>query len=149
MPRLISAICAGLILGAELVLAFAQPADDAQQKLQGTWTATKAERDGNAAAHAPEPLAGGPPASLRSMTPWPPGGSRPRVRAGGRRCRSTVCGKPQRSNRGRLTVAKFCDRAPLAFQGLKPGRAVPSRRLRGCGGRWRVRSGGQWRIAFP
>jgi hypothetical protein len=49
MQRLISAICAGAILGAGLVLAFAQPADDAQQKLQGTWTATKAERDGNAA----------------------------------------------------------------------------------------------------
>jgi uncharacterized protein (TIGR03067 family) len=39
----------GLILGTGLVLAFAQPADDAQQKLQGTWTATKAERDGKAA----------------------------------------------------------------------------------------------------
>jgi uncharacterized protein (TIGR03067 family) len=49
MRRLISAICAGLILGAGLVLAFAQPADDAQQKLEGTWTATKAERDGKAA----------------------------------------------------------------------------------------------------
>ncbi len=49
MRRLISAICAGLILGTGLVLAFAQPADDAQQKLQGTWTATKAERDGKAA----------------------------------------------------------------------------------------------------
>ena len=49
MQRLISAICAGLILGTGLVLAFAQPADDAQQKLQGAWTATKAERDGNAA----------------------------------------------------------------------------------------------------
>ena len=49
MQRLISAICVGLILGTGLVLAFAQPADDAQQKLQGTWTATKAERDGKAA----------------------------------------------------------------------------------------------------
>ena len=49
MQRLIRAICAGLILGTGLVLAFAQPADDAQQKLQGTWTATKAERDGKAA----------------------------------------------------------------------------------------------------
>jgi uncharacterized protein (TIGR03067 family) len=49
MRRLISAICVGLILGTGLVLAFAQPADDAQQKLQGTWTATKAERDGKAA----------------------------------------------------------------------------------------------------
>jgi uncharacterized protein (TIGR03067 family) len=49
MQRLISAICAGVILVSGLVLAFAQSADDAQQKLQGTWTATKAERDGNAA----------------------------------------------------------------------------------------------------
>jgi hypothetical protein len=49
MRRLISAICTGLILGTGLVLAFAQPADDAQQKLQGAWTATKAERDGKAA----------------------------------------------------------------------------------------------------
>jgi len=49
MQRLISAICAGLILGTALVLAVAQPADDAQQKLQGTWTATTAERDGKAA----------------------------------------------------------------------------------------------------
>jgi uncharacterized protein (TIGR03067 family) len=49
MQRLISAICAGVILGTGLVLAFAQPADDARQELQGTWTATKAERDGKAA----------------------------------------------------------------------------------------------------
>ena len=49
MQRLFSAICAGLMLGTALVLAVAQPADDAQQKLQGAWTATKAERDGNAA----------------------------------------------------------------------------------------------------
>jgi uncharacterized protein (TIGR03067 family) len=49
MQRLISTICAGLILGTGLVLAFAQPADDAQQKLQGAWTATKAERNGKAA----------------------------------------------------------------------------------------------------
>ena len=49
MRRLISAICAGVILGTGLVLAFAQPADDARQELQGTWTATKAERDGTAA----------------------------------------------------------------------------------------------------
>ena len=49
MQRLITAICAGVILGTGLVLAFAQPADDAQQKLQGTWTATTAERDGKAA----------------------------------------------------------------------------------------------------
>jgi uncharacterized protein (TIGR03067 family) len=49
MQRLISAICAGVILGTGLVLAFAQPADDARQELQGTWTATKAERDDKAA----------------------------------------------------------------------------------------------------
>ena len=48
MHRLTSAMC-WLILGTGLVLAFAQPAEDAQKKLQGTWTATKAERDGNAA----------------------------------------------------------------------------------------------------
>jgi uncharacterized protein (TIGR03067 family) len=41
-------IC-GLILGTELVPTFAQPAEEAQKKLQGTWTATKAERDGKAA----------------------------------------------------------------------------------------------------
>ena len=49
MQRLISAICAGLILGTGLVVALAQPADDPQQKLQGAWTATKAERDGDVA----------------------------------------------------------------------------------------------------
>jgi len=48
MHRLISAMC-GLILGTGFVLAFAQPAEDAQKQLQGTWTATKAERDGTAA----------------------------------------------------------------------------------------------------
>ena len=44
MQRLISAIC-GLILGTGLALA--QPAD--RTNLQGSWTATKAERDGKAA----------------------------------------------------------------------------------------------------
>jgi uncharacterized protein (TIGR03067 family) len=39
----------GLILGTGLVPAFAQPAEEAQKKLQGTWTATRAERDGKAA----------------------------------------------------------------------------------------------------
>jgi uncharacterized protein (TIGR03067 family) len=40
----------GLILGTELLVpAFAQSAEDPQKKLQGTWTATKAERDGKAA----------------------------------------------------------------------------------------------------
>jgi uncharacterized protein (TIGR03067 family) len=42
------AVC-WLILGAGLVPAFAQPAEEAQKQLQGTWTATKAERDGKAA----------------------------------------------------------------------------------------------------
>ena len=48
MYRLISAMC-WLILGSALVPAFAQPADDVQKRLQGTWTATQAQRDGNAA----------------------------------------------------------------------------------------------------
>lgn len=48
MYRLILAICS-LILGTSLVPAFAQPVEEAQKKLQGTWTATKAERDGKAA----------------------------------------------------------------------------------------------------
>jgi hypothetical protein len=48
MHRLTSAMC-WLILGAWLVPAFAQPAEEAQKKLQGTWTATKAERDAKAA----------------------------------------------------------------------------------------------------
>jgi uncharacterized protein (TIGR03067 family) len=38
-----------LILGPGLMLAFAQPAEDAQKTLQGTWTATTAARDGQAA----------------------------------------------------------------------------------------------------
>ena len=38
-----------LILGTGLVPAFAQPAEEAQKKLQGTWTAAKAERDGKTA----------------------------------------------------------------------------------------------------
>jgi uncharacterized protein (TIGR03067 family) len=46
---MISAICAGLILGIGLVVAFAQPAEEAQKKLQGAWTAMIAERDGKAA----------------------------------------------------------------------------------------------------
>ena len=48
MHRLTSAMC-WLILGTGLVLAFAQLAEDAQKTLQGTWTATQAERDGKAA----------------------------------------------------------------------------------------------------
>ena len=38
-----------LILGTWLVPAFAPPTAEAQKKLQGTWTATKAERDGKPA----------------------------------------------------------------------------------------------------
>ena len=48
MRRLTSAMC-WLILGTGLVPAFAQPAEETKKKLQGTWTATRAERDGNAA----------------------------------------------------------------------------------------------------
>jgi uncharacterized protein (TIGR03067 family) len=48
MLRLTSVMC-WLILGTGLVLAFAQPAEDAPKPLQGTWTATKAARDGQAA----------------------------------------------------------------------------------------------------
>ena len=48
MQRAIAAICL-LILGSWFVPVFAQPAEEAQKKLQGTWTATKAERDGKAA----------------------------------------------------------------------------------------------------
>jgi uncharacterized protein (TIGR03067 family) len=48
MHQLTSAMC-WLILGTWLVPAFAQPAEEALKKLQGTWTATKAESDGKAA----------------------------------------------------------------------------------------------------
>jgi uncharacterized protein (TIGR03067 family) len=48
MHRLTSTMC-WLILGSGLVLACAQAAEDAQKPLQGTWTATKAARDGQAA----------------------------------------------------------------------------------------------------
>ena len=48
MRRMTWAMC-WLILGTGLVPAFAQRAEEAQKKLQGTWTATKAERDGKAA----------------------------------------------------------------------------------------------------
>jgi hypothetical protein len=47
--RRTSAMC-WLILGTGLVLAFAPPAEDAPKPLQGTWTATQAARDGQAAA---------------------------------------------------------------------------------------------------
>jgi uncharacterized protein (TIGR03067 family) len=49
MRRLIAGMC-WLILGAGFAPAFAQPAEEAYQKLQGTWTATQAQRDGRAAA---------------------------------------------------------------------------------------------------
>jgi uncharacterized protein (TIGR03067 family) len=39
----------GLLLATALVPASAQQAEEAQQKLQGTWTTTKAQRDGKAA----------------------------------------------------------------------------------------------------
>jgi uncharacterized protein (TIGR03067 family) len=48
MHRLTSAMC-WLILGTGLVPAFAQPAEEAHKKLQGTWRATQAERDGRTA----------------------------------------------------------------------------------------------------
>lgn len=48
MHRLSVVIC-WLIVGSWPVPVFAQPAEEAQKKLQGTWTATKAERDGKAA----------------------------------------------------------------------------------------------------
>jgi hypothetical protein len=48
MHRLTSALC-GLILGTALAPAFAQPAAEAQRQLQGSWTATQAERDGKPA----------------------------------------------------------------------------------------------------
>src|SRR3954465_3644723 len=48
MHPLTSRIC-GLILGVGLVLACAPPVN-AQKALEGTWTATRAERDGKAAA---------------------------------------------------------------------------------------------------
>ena len=46
MQRLTSAMC-WLVLG--LVVASAQPAEEADKRLQGTWTATTAESDGKAA----------------------------------------------------------------------------------------------------
>jgi uncharacterized protein (TIGR03067 family) len=48
MLRLTAMVC-GLILGAGLVTAFAQPSEDAKKKLQGAWVPTQAERDGKAA----------------------------------------------------------------------------------------------------
>ena len=48
MLRLTSAMC-WLILGTGLVPAFAQPAEDAYTKLQETWTAARAQRDGKTA----------------------------------------------------------------------------------------------------
>jgi uncharacterized protein (TIGR03067 family) len=48
MHRLTAVMC-WVILGTGLVLAVAPPTEDAQQPLQGTWTATQALRDGQAA----------------------------------------------------------------------------------------------------
>ena len=48
MHRLTMAVC-WLILGTWLILPFARAAEEAQKKLQGSWAATKAERDGKAA----------------------------------------------------------------------------------------------------
>ena len=47
MRRLTSTIC-GVILGTGLAVAFGQPVDEAQKKLLGAWTATRAQRDGEA-----------------------------------------------------------------------------------------------------
>jgi uncharacterized protein (TIGR03067 family) len=47
MYRRTLALCC-LILGTGLVVAFAQPAEEAPKNLQGSWTATKAQRDGKA-----------------------------------------------------------------------------------------------------
>ena len=47
MRRLTSTIC-GVMLGIGLAVAFAQPIDEAQKKLVGAWTATRAQRDGEA-----------------------------------------------------------------------------------------------------
>jgi uncharacterized protein (TIGR03067 family) len=49
MRRLTSTAC-WLVLGAGLAPAFGQPAGGTQKGLQGTWSATKAQRDGKAAA---------------------------------------------------------------------------------------------------
>jgi uncharacterized protein (TIGR03067 family) len=48
MHRTTWAMC-WLILGTGVAPAFGIPAEEAQKELQGTWTATKAERDGKAA----------------------------------------------------------------------------------------------------
>jgi uncharacterized protein (TIGR03067 family) len=48
MRGMTRAMCA-LVVGMGLASAVAQPADEAQRKLHGPWTATRAERDGKAA----------------------------------------------------------------------------------------------------
>jgi uncharacterized protein (TIGR03067 family) len=48
MDRLTSAMCWS-VFATGLILSSAQPAEATPQKLQGTWTATQAERDGKAA----------------------------------------------------------------------------------------------------
>lgn len=48
MRRMLGAMC-WLIVAIGLVPAFAQPTEEVQKRLQGTWTATRAERDAQAA----------------------------------------------------------------------------------------------------
>ena len=48
MRLIMSALC-WMLLGTWLLPPFAQPAEQAQKNVQGSWTATKAERDGKAA----------------------------------------------------------------------------------------------------
>ena len=48
MRRMLGAMC-WLIVALGLVPAFAQTTNEAQKRLEGTWTATKAERDGQGA----------------------------------------------------------------------------------------------------
>ena len=47
--RLIMSALFWMLLGSWLIPPFAQPAEQAQKNVQGSWTATKAERDGKAA----------------------------------------------------------------------------------------------------
>ena len=49
MHRVISGMCWPILVSALVTAAAAQPAQEAQQQLQGAWTATEGERDGKAA----------------------------------------------------------------------------------------------------